>query len=330
MESKLQTLNISNLEKLDYSLNYPSLELIKKYKNYKNRINEIKNSLESKELIINDDNLILLKDINIIDFNENDIKIEKLNLKKLIININNPYFEGLYFYNSTITNLDITSKCIRFINCEWMSLNKIKLHCNNLNEINCEGNVLKHVNFNKCKKISKINCSDNLIENIKINKCYKLKELNASENDIENITFDNLSIEIINLNENTIENINIINCPKIKVLNLEKNQIKVLTLSNMYFIKEINILKNPIRNINLNNVGNNMGYIDINYNKLQELDMLEPESNINIKVSSIFNMTKLCPNSKLLEPNKNNIKYLDNFKSYDEFKQFKDKLELII
>ena len=56
-------------------LNFPSLNFIKKYKDYINKINEIKNYLKNNKFIINDDNLILLQDLYIIEIIDNDIYI---------------------------------------------------------------------------------------------------------------------------------------------------------------------------------------------------------------------------------------------------------------
>lgn len=304
---------------MDNLLNFPSLNFIEKYNDYMNKINEIKNHLKNNKFIINDNNLILLQDLYIIEIINNDIYINNFEIEELTINITNPIYKGIFFKNDcNIKQLDINAKYIKKIICEKILLQRIKLHCNKLKEIICNNNYLSYINFNKCKNISNINCSNNRIKNIKINKCFKLNELNAKINNIENITFNNLSIKIINLKNNKINNINIINCPKIEKLNLNYNIIKNLILSNMYFIKKINVLNNPIRKINLNNIGNNTGYIDIKY-----------DSNIEIKNSSIFDMSKSFNNTVLLEPNKSNIIYT-NYKSYNKYIEFMNDLKMII
>lgn len=338
------------IENLDYPFldNLDNFNNIEYYKDYQNKIKNLKSSLKQKELIIDDDNLEFLQKWNIInlqskdtivinkirnknknkyihcnhfELTEKDIYKKYLILDKLTININNPNILTILFEFCDIKKLYITSKHIKNVYCNSIYLHQVILHCNKLIYFECNNNFLTNINFNKCKKISVIDCSDNNIRHITFNKCNNIKNFYAKNNRITDISFNNLPIEEINLYTNLIENINITNCPKIQDINLSFNCLTTLILSNIYCLCKLDISNNNITDVVLNDVGNIKGKMNINNE--------QNKKNITITNSSIFDMKETFPDSKLLEPNKSNIKYT-NYKSYKEYKEFMDDLEMII
>ena len=240
----------------------------------------IKNVIKYKgNLIIDDSNFYILKEIGIITQKKDTIYINNIatSKSKLLYNKlekytnNNDFRSGILNYHKHLKNKliynnyylilnelkinlnDISNKNIKNIILCHCDINKLYIQSKYIKELYCSGIYLHYLYLN-CRKLKVLDCRYNYLSNLNLNKCKNIQFIYGSINNITNVNFNKCN-KIISflMNNNLISNIQFINLP-IKSIQLHNNKIIDFQILNCYYVEEMNLINNNISNITLKNI----------------------------------------------------------------------------
>ena len=298
------TINIFNNSKIN---NFPL------YKSIIESYNKLNNTTYNYTYDLSDEQLNLIKTLNIDDFVNTLDGIEYLkNLENLsvkasnIVTMNfsdNPKLKNLFLYsNSELQTLDVSNnlllESLYIFESDITSLNLINqkylkdiyIHDNNVNELILSAN----------DNLEKLYCYNTKLENIDVSFFKNLKYLDLGNNNIKSIDLtNNRNLTSLNLSGNELLNLNLIENIELKKVLISSNYVENIDVRKLSKLQELTVSDNPIKkldissNVNLVNLKIDNTFIEnLNTEKNEKLEKLYIYgSNIkNIDLSNNLNL----------------------------------------
>lgn len=280
------TINIFNNSKIN---NFPL------YKSIIESYNKLNNTTYNYTYDLSDEQLNLIKTLNIDDFVNTLDGIEYLkNLENLsvkasnIVTMNfsdNPKLKNLFLYsNSELQTLDVSNnlllESLYIFKSDITSLNLINqkylkdiyIHDNNVNELILSAN----------DNLEKLLCYNTKLNNIDVSSFKNLKYLDLNNNNIKSIDLTgNKNLTYLDLSGNELLNLNLIENVELKKVFISSNYIEKIDVSKLNKLQELTISNNPIKkldissNVNLVNLKIDNTFIEnLNTEKNNKLEKL--------------------------------------------------------
>lgn len=266
-----------------YDLNDEQLNLIKTL-----NIDDFVNTLDGIEYLKNLENLSV-KGSNIVTMNFSD----NPKLKKLFLNSNselqtldvsnNLLLESLYIFESDITSLNlINQKYLKDIYIHDSNVNELILSANdNLEKLLCYNTKLNNIDVSSFKNLKYLDLNNNNIKSIDLTGNKNLTYLDLSGNELLNLNLiENVELKKVFISSNYIEKIDVSKLNKLQELTISNNPIKKLDISSNVNLVNLKIDNTFIENLNTEK-NNKLEKLYIYGSKIKNIDL---SNNLNLLI----------------------------------------------
>ena len=300
------TINIFNNSKIN---NFPL------YKSIIESYNKLNNTTYNYTYDLSDEQLNLIKTLNIDDFvntldgieylkNLENLSVKASNivtmnfsdnpkLKKLFLNSNselqtldvsnNLLLESLYIFESDITSLNlINQKYLKDIYIHDSNVNELILSANdNLEKLLCYNTKLNNIDVSSFKNLKYLDLNNNNIKSIDLTGNKKLTYLDLSGNELLNLNLiENVELKKVFISSNYIEKIDVSKLNKLQELTISNNPIKKLDISSNVNLVNLKIDNTFIENLNTEK-NNKLEKLYIYGSKIKNIDL---SNNLNLLI----------------------------------------------